>query len=799
MKLTAQSRECRAVSPSARDDDRITFCCGVGAPASAGIPLCREEMKTSAHDICSTRTCRVQPSNEDHSTFGTFLAEVWSERLVFSAAFALLVVIGAVLLVNLTPQYRAEALVLIDPRQTRVVEQSAVVEPQHIDASAVQTEAEIVRSPRTLGAVVRTLRLEDDPEFVKPPALGPIKALHRLRESLWGGDPHDETLDPGSAAGDPPPWSPEKAATVALANHVAAMPVGRSYLVSITARSYDPEKAAEIANAVAEQYVQNRLEDKVARAQGASILIQSRLEELRAKLFRAQVATAKFKARHGLVESLSAAGTTTPILRQEIADSNAQLLVAQTERIVLESKISQMETGGTDIPKTTDVLSSPLVQQLRSHEGALIRKEAELATEYQSNHPKMREARNELAALRNQIHLKISEIYDALKNDLSIVREKERLLESRLEILKARMSDEAAAQAQLSKLEQDVRSSETLYNTFLERFKGTAEQRHLEQSDTAVVSAATAPLKPATPRTWLVLAGILGAASSGSVLAALGRSRLRRGFLSALKLRSALGTPQVAVVPHVSARQRHQVREHNGLRIVTARLPFFSETVSNVNFVICGLAPPKIVLFTSSVPKEGKTFLAASVALQLARTGKSTLYIDCDLYKGENRTISHADGALPGLSDCLSGTAKWREIVVTTGVGIPDAILHGRRTADPTSALASSEFACLLEQVREAYEFVVLDGPPVLATSGARFLTALADRVVFVVRWAKTPRTIVHAAYEELACSGAEICASVLTHADLRKMRKTGYGGPGTYYAGYSQVGRRLGPEARAH
>lgn len=329
--------------------------------------------------------------------------------------------------------------------------------------------------------------------------------------------------------------------------------------------------------------------------------------------------------------------------------------------------------------------------------------------------------------------------------------------------MRARIAGEAGADAHLASLQADVESSRTVYEAFLARFKATTEQRHLEQPIATVVSMARVPQQPYSPRLRMVVPGLIAMSAFGAVGAGLLRAWLRRGFWSPSRVAAELGVREVVTLPALPSTARPQPPAPGRQRQLANPATPFAEALSNLSFLLSTAASGTVVLVTSSVPNEGKTLLADALAAQTASRGKRTLLVDCDLYKA---TAAPRTQTAQGLSACLTDNVAWEDVVSKPGQGDADVVPRGTAVPDPTGALASPAMAAILGRMRACYDLVILDGPPVLMTPGVRYLAAMADQTVFVVRFAKTQRAAVRAAMDDLALSGAHISATVLTFAD---------------------------------
>ncbi|WP_431859238.1 GumC family protein [Azospirillum sp.] len=717
-----------------------------------------------------------------------------------TATFAVLFAASYLLFTSYPATYVAEALVLVDSPRRVIADQAPVIEPKPVDTVLIQTSQAIITSTRFLERVVTAMALEEEPAFVNT---GKRRALLTAAEgaanrildgidtaaAVFGdtGGPVTERLrlvPPADQIDRPLPTRTERvaAAVEILRRAVTVGQVGRSTVLSIRVSAPDARLGAGIANALADQYAADSTEEQVHAARNAALVIKSRLNELQADLLRSQRAVADFKANAAMSELLAPHGVAAPVILKEIADANTQLMTVQADRLALEARIANLnlrQTGGN----TTSALASPGMQRLRDQEAQLAREQAELIGRYGPDHPTIRDNARQMAETRRRIQSEVGVITESLRNELRVVTEKEQLMRANLDVLNGRLNDYQHMQPLLAQLEQEVASNRRMYDTFLERFKQTEEQERLAQPNARVVSAAKAPLRPDFPRLPIVLGASLVGAAAAAVLAAVARSRFRTVIMSADEVTALFGKPEVAIVPELKSGHCYELAAGPELSIKTGRLAAFSEAMANVKFLVFRKPEDRVVLFTSAVPKEGKTFMAVSAALNAAGSGTRTLYVDCDIYKDRNNAITAP--LLAGLTECLAGETCWRDSVVPGGDGLPDFLLRGSLGADPARLLSSQTLRRIIEEAREHYDLIVLDGPPILATSSSRFLAAWADSVVFVVRWSKTPRAMALAAFAELAGAGARLSGCVLNRADLRRLRRFGRNGSGAYYGVY--------------
>jgi polysaccharide biosynthesis transport protein len=197
--------------------------------------------------------------------------------------------------------------------------------------------------------------------------------------------------------------------------------------------------------------------------------------------------------------------------------------------------------------------------------------------------------------------------------------------------------------------------------------------------------------------------------------------------------------------------------------------------------------PPKVIMITSSLPDEGKTTFAVSFARSGAKSGEKVLLIDCDLRRPSVGKIFgiEDDTGLITLFDEKASRANKSDAIKTDAPSGMHFIPVSSKTPNPQDLLGSKHMKALLDVMRERYDLIVLDTPPLLAVSDALVLSHYADATIFLCRWARTPRTVVIGALKSFRTIGTKLAGAVLTRVDMRSHSTYGYGDPGYYYGYY--------------
>src|SRR5690606_7463421 len=313
----------------------------------------------------------------------------------------------------------------------------------------------------------------------------------------------------------------------------------------------------------------------------------------------------------------------------------------------------------------------------------------------------------------------------------------------------------------------------------------------LQVPDSRVISTATAPISPSHPRKALSLALALVLSAMLGVGLAFLLEYLDNGMTTARDVEETLSLPHLASIPLVLAEKGSggkPLKPHDYL--VQKPLSAFSESLRSLRSAL-QLSnvdnPPKVILFTSALPSEGKTTTSVSFARAAAASGLKVVLVDCDV---RHPSVHKAFGlATPtaGLVELLAERLDPEAVRIEDDKTSLRILPIATGTANPPDLMASSQMQLLFERLRGEYDLVVIDSAPVLPVSDSRVLARMADQTVFVVRWNETPRDAAQSAIKELRLYGADIAGVALAAVDTAAQAKYGYGDGGYYYGKYSR------------
>lgn len=702
---------------------------------------------------------------------------------------AIAVVVG----LQITPKYTAKALVMIDPRQAKVVDVQAVLQGLGTDAPTVETQVKVLKSRDHVERVMDSLGLFADAEFNRALAgrhAGVPVRFGSLGETLAAWLPDEWLIATGLAEEPRPSGTPEadelarQAAIERFDDRFKVTQEGRSYVIGVSFTSVDPRKAALIANKAAELYVEGQRRLKLDATVRASGFLGSRLDALKADVQRAETAVAEFRKANKLVDTKSGS-----LKEAQLADLSRELITARAALAETQAKlrlVRELRDRGEELASVADVLNSQVIVDLRRQEAQLVREESELKTFYGERHPKMLNLINEKANLQAKVRTEVDRILKNLENDVKVAGSRVAALERETAALGAQTAEQRELGVQLRQLEREAEANRQLYESFLQRFKETNEQQGIVESDARMISVAAPPEKPSSPGP--VLFGAVGFTASlmlGTLLALL-LERLDSGLRTGRQVEEALGIPALGLVPRLDRLKRRQ-RPHQYL--VAKPLSAYTESFRAI-FTSLRLSdvdnPPKVVLVTSSLPQEGKTTLALSLATFAARSSQRVLLLDLDL----RHPSIHRDLDLKpavGFVELMAGEATLDEVVVRdeeTGI---DLLPVRKQTANPTDILGSQKMRALLAELRASYDLVVIDSAPLLGVTDSKIAALLADKVLFVAQWEKTNVETARNGLLHLLEVKAPVAGAVLTQVDVKRHAMYGYGDVGQYYGKYQR------------
>ena len=674
--------------------------------------------------------------------FETVMGFLRRQYAVIISVALLALLLAALYIFVRPPSFTAQANLLIDTRKLQVLKDAPILSDIGLDAVTIESQLQLIKSDSVALAVINKLRLTEDPEFVGSGVLS------------------------GSATSNSVSGLTEGALR-AFQKRLIATRVGLSSVIAIEFEANNPERAAQIANAVGEAYIADQINAGVQASKSAGAWLEDRISKLRDESLAAQHAVIDFRAKKNIV---AAAGQRMD--EQQVAELNSQLVGARARTSEARARLDQIEaviranvsgsgSGSGNVGTVADTLSNPIITQLRTKYLEIVSREADWSARYGRNHLAVVNLRRQIADIRASMLDELRRIAETYKSEYEIAKQRQAALERSLDgaVTKSRATD--GALATLHELDSAAEQYRTLYDTFLRRYvESVQQQQSFPFAEARLISSAS---KAETKKKPNIIKVLLLAAVGGvglGVGCGVMREMMDRVFRTSRQAEEALQVDCVSVLPLLkgtaqakkllfnqeltnSVGPRTIVRGANSSVLWTAvDSPFssYADAIRSIKLSADWNArSSRVIGFTSSVQNEGKSTVAASFALHAAQTGARVIIIDCDL-RSTSLSRMLAPSAAFGIMDVIGGgvpleDAIWKEPSTNLSLlpaVLTSALLHSNET------LGSEAMKELINRLRRVYDYIVVDLPPLIPLVDARATSQFVDFYMFIIEWGRT-------------------------------------------------------------
>lgn len=721
---------------------------------------------------------------------------------------ALVAACGLVYLFTTPPSFTAMAKLVIDTRKVQLFQQQSVLGDVTLDSAAVETQVEILKSENISLAVIKDLHLVGDPEFTGPGS-GLLGAVFGYIGSI------------GSAGETLSEFELTRRALSVFERQRLIKRIGLTYVIDLSFRSLNPERAAQIANAMADAYIVDQLEAKYQATRRASSWLQDRIRELRTEAAVAEKAVLDFKQKNKIID------TGGRLMNdQQLAEVNSQLITARAQTAESKARLARIQEimqGDITGAAVNDSLGNVVITTLRSQFLQLKIREADFSRRFGANHLATVNLRNQMGEIKRSIMDELGRIAESYKSDYEIAQAREASIQSGLANVVTEAQSTNQAQLGLRELESNAQTYRALYDNFLQRFMEATQQQSFPITEARLISPASRPLRKSHPNTLIVMAMSL----AGGLVLAFGVALLREFSDNVLRTTSEvenlLNSNCLAVLPMIKAvtgkaaankaaankaaaprksknkemapAQQTIVANQKLLSyVVDAPFSRFAEAMRTVRLAADMndvLRPTKVLGITSTLPNEGKSTVAANFAQLLADTGASVILVDCDL---RNPSLSRAvaPDSKVGMLDVVMNKVELKDAIYVDPktnlqflpAGVSAKLFHS------SDVLASDGMKKFIDNLKSLYAYVVVDLPPLGPVVDVRATTNIIESFIFVVEWGRTKIDVVQHHLAGAPAVYDKLLGVVLNKADLKMLnRYESYYGHYYYNKYYARYG----------
>lgn len=675
------------------------------------------------------------------------IGDALRRRLPILVGAVLLALVGAAVVSSLvTPLYSSSTRLRIVPRSMSPLDFDTRGDTP-LDQSIIETEVAAIGSRDIARVVVRELGLQHDPEFLS---------------AAWQKRGRDN--GPAQEA------ARVEHATSALLDRVQVSRQGKSYVVELSVASQNPVKAAKIANALANAYINRSVETIVETASQQSASLGKRLAELGNEVRDAETKVAQYRAQTGIVE-----GGSGTVSDQQVAPLAAQLATAEADAARKRSDLAvaerQSSGGGSDAVGA--VLGSQVITDLRRQRSEAQKDWAVANSRYGAKHPLVIGANDRILALDQQVRQEQARIIENLRGEARAADAGVASLRAQLAELRGEISQNNRASVQAASLERDATAKRAAYERLSQanQQNNQAKRSDDSQAQARIIERATVSGSPSFPNKKAMLAagllvGLL--VGFGGVLVAEGtQSRVR----TPEDVELLLGLPFLASVPDLGRRRWGFAgrRVSPTVSLIEKPASAYAESFRTIRRALQAKegVRPRVIAITSTLPAEGKTTSALSLARVMAMSGDRVLLIDCDVRRASLQSLIEGP-VVNGLVELLEGNCTLEEALLPDTIERLNLLPVAHASFTPVDLFHGPEMDALLAAVRRDYDYVLLDTPPLLGVADARALVSLADTALLLVKWNATSVAAIDACLAAVEQDGTNVGGVVLSMVDHR-------------------------------
>lgn len=680
------------------------------------------------------------------------LAAINRNKFWIAAIIAASIVAGAIISLLMVPRYYASAKVLVEQQADQIIEGSELSPAaSYMDADRfLRTQVDVIQSSDLARRVVEAEGLADEPAFFEAMAVD-LPTQEDYEELVHRPGSLDEYR--------------EEVAVQALQEELAVTLPDDSRLISIGIETRNAEWSARLANAFAENYIAGNLARKFDSSSYAREYLAQQLAEARTELEKSERALNQYSRIAGLVRIPGKA---------EDGDSEATLSITTNSLVQLNEAAGEATADRVLAERTwravanVPVLSIPQVLSNQAMQ-ALIRQKAEtealLAQEsarHLEEHPNVIALKAQVADINQEIESLGQSLKRSLRLNYEATLDRERALSARVTGLTADALEEQDLGVRFNVLQREAETKRGLYDTLLERFNEINATAGAASNNVSLVDEAAVPRKASSPR---LLLNLFLATLAGLGLASI-FVFLREHFDDTIRVptdvETKLGLPLLGLIPTA---ETDDVEEE----LADAKSPLseaYASLLTNLRFSTThGL--PHVIAITSAQQSEGKSTTSLALARDIAEFGKRVLLLDTDmrrptLHRQDPVKLEH------GLGSYLVGEREFEEVVHASDTANLDFMSALPTPPDPPILLNSGRMDALVEMVRDRYDCVILDCPPLLGLSDTAIVSTHSDAVLMVIDAQAGHRGSVKTALRRMRLVNAPILGAILTKFDTR-------------------------------
>ncbi len=624
--------------------------------------------------------------------------------------------------------YFAQAVLQVDSVEPRVVNfENGNGEGAQDTQDMVDTYVATLKSRPFLAEVVKSNKLASNPDFF------PIEGDTRLTE---------------------------EDAVNQLMRYEDIVTPPASRFINVGIKHKDPRMAQMLANAICDELIKQGMQQRAKTSSLAVEFLSNQAEKLKGNLTVSESNQEIYIENNASLSVNPSQDTTLSGMKSEEANLNEARAVA-TRLEADDQEAAKYAGQPSKLLNIPSVVENPLIiackQQISEIEGRIVT----LGIRYTELHPKMIQARSELAEANAALAANLDRIPTVIHSAYESALIKQRKFEAAETAREEQLKDLNKKSIGYNVLHGTVEINRALYQSVLKQLGETEVAKNIDVTPLHVFEAALLPGAPVSPNALKILAIAIGGGMAVGIGIALGLNALDTSLKSVDQAEHVTGLPVAGAIP--VARSRRLAR--TGMILQNDPGSSVSEAFRSLRtylFFKGRQKRPKTVLFTSAVPGEGKTFCSVNCAVSMAQQGLRTIIVDADLRAPAVARVLFPKDESPGLTAVLEGRTELKKAILPLGIESLFLLPGGRIAANPAELLATPELGNLIEELEEQFDCVIIDSAPILPVCDTLLLVPYSQAVCVVIRAGKTPRKAVLRTSKLLAEAGASVSGLLL-------------------------------------
>ncbi len=629
-------------------------------------------------------------------------------KLLFGAA-TISAIIAFLLVSLMPPTYKAQAKLILDPRKAQIITDGEVVADLDPSLQIMNGEIAILQSNLLLGDVVRTL--------------GPGRLVE---------------IDPNAGKIDVPTATRIEGLIAVIRKDLKVFGEGDSYVIVVEYSAEDRLLAMDMTKAVVNRYLALQVDGRQETIGQATIWLEDRLRSL-----EMEVAAKEERIATMRTESLLENGGALENAAQQVTTLNNQLVIASAERLTAEAQVQLLDRllEESNVEEALAVVSSAAIDSLRNQAFELRQQDAFWAETVGPEHPRRAPILADLQRIDREIAVEVFNVRELRRSEAEVARFRELSLQESIVQMEERVLQISRGEIGLRQLEREAAASRQTYEALLARLTETRTQQRLQEADAKLIEEATLPGAPSAPKPKMM------ALLAGSVAFALAAISVFLGEMTATTFRTTREVQKETGLPVITTLPLGKWNSLKGAIKYLRKNPYsvYAESLRQLRTNILMRDETQIsesLMILSSAPGEGKTMTTVALAEMAAKIGRSVIVVDCDLRRS---TMNRAFGWRMDydIADFIEGTCSLDEAIYSPTELPFDVLCGAGPRPDVAEELSTLWLKPMVEELKSIYDFVIIDGPALLAVADAIIIARAADTRLYLIEHDKTERSAV--------------------------------------------------------